>query len=583
MFLCLAVSASSPHRILPTRAPSYEFRNPHSSAPSSPSIRQDYDTARTSASQVSTNPIRRVLRQQNIPYCCPLNRDTVNLPRQACVESRNEIQFLFRRPRRSQIAGLEHSMLRALVLCIVLLPTSVSASDKLLGVWQSAEEDIRLDILDGFKPNRGAVLSIENGSTTKVGSWETKDLDTELKIGWSSDTVRFRGADSFEWRNKVYNRSDDIVENNVILLKKDEPAFVDRITKHGWLTSTEGERAIFKSTFSIDSGVAELYTETGELKGLGPWGISSGVLKIHDKVIVEARVSDNYLIGQDHRDNFVVFLATQDVEPQRRIELAKTREDFLSKLLTDTWRKTRYGTNYYYKFRNVEGPLKGRVLKLEEDKFEGSSVWEYSPSTGAIKVGYTDYVGGLVVGNTLALLKEDGEQEFYQQTPDGPGRVFSMSDVTAHRVNETQMEELKSILDGQFQLRSYLYSFEFKEDGRTGYVHEWRSVPFAIAGQQLSNRLLSKTELIYSLEEFLIFDDNFSLKRDATASRLRPKTDAEAAEDQEAMEHKLKTLGETSLLLLVTDVNGECPRIRAALPFNGGYRRNSSGRTVTTA
>ena len=144
---------------------------------------------------------------------------------------------------------------------------------------------------------------------------------------------------------------------------------------------------------------------------------------------------------------------------------------------------------------------------MKNDSFEGATVWEYSPSTGALKIGYTDYVGGLVVGNTLALLKENGEQEFYQQQPNGPGRVFSMSDVSLHRVNETKISDLKPILDGQFQLGDYLYSFEFKGDNRTGYVHQWRSVPFTVVGQELVNAIASDTEVIYSLEEYVIFDE----------------------------------------------------------------------------
>lgn len=447
-------------------------------------------------------------------------------------------------------------MLRLLALALFLMPSWAFANAQLIGVWQNVEEDIRLDILDGFKPNRGAVLSIEKDKKTNIGSWESKELDITIKLGWRSGVVRFRGSDSFEWENKIFNRSLNIVEDDIVLLKEDENAFIDGIVRGVWLTSNEGENAIFKSTFSVDSGVVELYASTGELKALKPWGISSGVLKIDDSVIVEARISENYLVGQDHRDNFVVFLAAHETEEQGRIELSKQRENFLSKLLTDTWQQPYFRGYYYYKFRSVEGPLKGRVLRLENDSLEGASVWEYSPSTGALKIGYTDYIGGLVVGNTLALLKENGDQEFYQQRPDGSGRVFSMSDVKSHRVNETNVRDLKSILDGQFQLEDYLYSFEFKDDGRTGYVHKWRSVPFAVAGQQLANEFLSKAEVIYSVEEYLLFDERFALRRDATESRLRPKTDAQVAEDRQAMESKLETLGQTSIVLRITDIDG---------------------------
>ena len=64
------------------------------------------------------------------------------------------------------------------------------------------------------------------------------------------------------------------------------------------------------------------------------------------------------------------------------------------------------------------------------------------------------------------------------------------------------------------------------------------------------------TEVVHSLEEYLILGDGFALKRDASASRLRPKTDAEVAEGQRAMEEKLETLDQTSVLLRITDLNG---------------------------
>ena len=449
-------------------------------------------------------------------------------------------------------------MLRFLVLAFLLMPNFAFAKSELTGVWQSVEEDIRLDILDGFKPNRGAVLSIEKGEETEVGSWESNEQGITLSVGWSSDEVQFIGTDTIEWRRKRFTRSTGITEEGVVLLKGDENAFIDQLTGGVWLTSDEGENAIFKSTFSIDSGVLALYARSGELESLRSWGISSGVLKIGDSVIVEARISENYLVGQDHRDSFVVFRAAYEAEEQGRIELSKQREDFLSNLLTDTWQRPKYGGGYYYyKFRSVEGPLKGRVLHLENDTFKGSSVWEYSPSTGALKIGYTDYIGGIAVGDTLALLEEDGDQVFYHKKPDGPGKVFSVSDVRTYRVNEVDLGDLNRTLDGQFQRDGYLYSFEFKDDGRTGYVHKWRSEPFFVTGQRFaSDAFYPEAEIIYELEEYLLFDDVFAVKRDATESRLKPKTDAQVAEDRQAMEKKMESLGQTSVVLRVTDLEG---------------------------
>lgn len=116
-------------------------------------------------------------------------------------------------------------MLRFLALALFLIPNFAFAKAELIGAWQSVEEDIRLDLLDGFKPNRGAVLSIEKGEETEVGSWESNEQDITLTVGWSSGEVKFIDSDTFEWRRKKFTRSSDIIEEDVVLLKGDENAF----------------------------------------------------------------------------------------------------------------------------------------------------------------------------------------------------------------------------------------------------------------------------------------------------------------------------------------------------------------------
>ena len=447
-------------------------------------------------------------------------------------------------------------MLRQLLCVLVIVPHLALASGQITGVWESADENLRFDILDGFKPNRGAVLSISNGNETEVGWWEVKNSETSIRVGWTTGSIVFRGPDSFEWQDKFFTRRSAIVEGDVVFLKENETEFINRMKTNIWLTSSEGEQSVFKSTFSLDAGVVEVYSNTGDLKALDSWGVSSGVLKIDDTVIVEARASDDYLIGQNHEDEFVVFRAIRGTMPQGRIELAEQREEFLTKLVTDTWQQTYYSGYYYFEFRPVEGPLKGRVIHLENESFEGARVWEYSPSTGALRIGYTDYVGGLVIGDTLALLEEDGDQEFYKRKPEGVGRTFTVADVGVYQVNETKMLDIRSVLEGQFQYDDYLYTFEFDQDARTGFIHKWRSEPFATIGQQLSNEFLGQIEVVYALNEYFFFDERFALKRDASASRLRTKTEGEVIEDQKELRKKLESLDDTTIVLRVTDLKG---------------------------
>ena len=457
-------------------------------------------------------------------------------------------------------------MLRILLVLFLMAPSIALADERIRGIWVNADDNIRLDILDGFKPNRGAILVIEDGTETSVGTWETTDSTTTLQIDWLSSPVTFWANDTFEWNNKGFKKQQEINEEDVILLRQDEAGFLHKLTSSVWLSSTEGQTSTFTSTFSTDSGVVEILSKEGGLDSLDSWGIASGVLKIGSEVIIAARASRGYITGLNERDNFVVFRSTDPVSPQTRADLANQRVEFLAQLVTDTWQQSFYGSYRDYKFRPIEGPFRGRRFYLVDDRLERFATWEYSPSTGAIKIGYTEYVGGLVIGNNLALLEEDGDQEFYRRKPGGIDKSFTVADVRTHAINETRGAEFAAILSGQFQKDSYLYSFEFNEDGRTGYMHEWRSQPFTITGHELAIELFREAENVFEVEDFVLFDDRFVLKRDATASRLRSKTQREILEDKVSMEERLQELGKTNLILRVRGVNGNSRDI--VLPFS---------------
>ena len=403
-----------------------------------------------------------------------------------------------------------------LLVLLLMIPGIAVADERILGVWVNADESIRLDILDGFKPNRGAVLVIENGVETRIGDWETKGSVTSMQIGWRSSVVTFWAPDTFEWRDTAFKKQGGITEENVVLLKRDETGFIDTLTGYVWLTTTEGKTSRFQSTFSTDSGVVETLSRDGNLASLNSWGVASGVLKVGRNVIIEARASQEYMIGINERDEFVIFRAMRPVSMPDWADLASERAEFLTLLVTDTWQQAYFDTYRDYKFRPIEGPFRGRRVYLDNGSLEGTATWEYSLSTGALKIGHTEYVGGLVVGDLLALLEEDGDQTFYKRKLGGSGRIFTVADVKSHNINETKGLELAVALSGQFQRESYLYSFEFNEDNRTGYMHQWRSEPFTITGHELTTKLLRKAEKIYEVEDLVLFDDRFTLKRDAT-------------------------------------------------------------------
>ena len=284
-------------------------------------------------------------------------------------------------------------------------------------------------------------------------------------------------------------------------------------------------------------------------------------------MLLEARVTENYLVGQNEDDDFIVLRAGAKVKGAARVDLAEQRRRFLNALVTDAWYQ--YITSSYvieHRFRPIEGQYKGRAIQLEENKLTGVGTWEYSPSTGVLRYAYEEYVGGAVIGRTLALINQEGEQVFFGRKPNGADRTFTLSDVRVHKVDETRPVELADLLSGQFQHDDYLYSFEFNSDGRRGFIHKWRSIPFVVAAHEISSEeVIDDTETIYSVEDFVLFEDNGILKRDATASRLRPKTEAEAHADVDAMEEKIQKLTQNRLVLRITGHKGEVTTV--ALPF----------------
>ena len=452
------------------------------------------------------------------------------------------------------------------LLVLLIFPGIALSNEDLVGVWENSERNIRLDILDGFKPNRGAVLIISNGTDTDIGVWEKRDSEITLTMGYTNSKVDFFDADGFLWNRKSFKRQQEINEAGIIVLRQDESGFIDGLTGNVWLTSNEGRTSVFKSTFSVDSGVVETFSNEGELYALASWGVSSGVLKIDDAVIVEARMSRSYMIGLDDRDNFVVLKAVSPTSVHSRADLARQRSEFLKLLVTDLWQqKQKYRADRDYKFRPIEGPLKGRRVRLMNDRLDASDTWEYSPSTGALKIGYTEYIGGIVIDDTLALVEDDGDQAFYRRKPGGSDKEFTVSDVRETSINETQGRNLASILSGQFQNGKYLYLFEFNEDGRTGYMHEWRSEPFSVAGHQFSNLLTGDTNSVFEVEDLLMFGERFVLKRDSSASYLRPKSPTEVDADMKSMEEKLSKIGRSTLVLKIKDREGEIYEID--LPF----------------
>lgn len=398
-------------------------------------------------------------------------------------------------------------------------------------MWLDTENGMRLDILDGFKPNQGAVLVIRKLGDTSIGHWQLSNGEFVLKLNFSKRPVKFLSATQFSIRDQVFTRKEEFSDSQVVTLKGDESGFIQRLTSLRWTTSKEGGAAIFKSTFANDSGVAEFYDAKGKLQKLTTWGISSNVLRIGNTTLVEARASQTYLVGLSDRDRFTIYRASASLAPSVRTSLDKQRKAFLDALVTDAWSTVRFGNELKHRFRPVESELKGRLVTTKAGRLSNSAVWEYSPSSGALKIGHTDYVGGVLVGGTLALLRSNAKQVFYKRRAGGRGRKFTIADVTTLPIAENEASKIRALFQGQFQRGDYLYTFEFAKNNLNGFVHKFRSEPFTIAGQRISNDLVGRRKVAYAFEDLLALDEALVLKRDMRESRLRAKTDDEARTD----------------------------------------------------
>ncbi len=143
-------------------------------------------------------------------------------------------------------------MIGFLFLALMMLTGTVFADDRLLGIWENKKEGMRLDILDGFKPNRGAILAIEQRGETRIGYWETTESGTKLEVSWKEGPVTFDGSELFVWREKIFRKVRGVTEDAVVALRQDQAGFVDGLLGNVWVTSGqlgEYKQLVFKSTF----------------------------------------------------------------------------------------------------------------------------------------------------------------------------------------------------------------------------------------------------------------------------------------------------------------------------------------------
>jgi hypothetical protein len=449
---------------------------------------------------------------------------------------------------------------------LLLCSTSVISNEALIGSWQN-DEGLKMDLMRGFKPNVGPVIYWEDEEVSEIQTWKVNPNSNELEIYYESGIYDISSDgnqlywNTASWKDKedlLWKKIDDIESKNVINIKKDPDAFVNILTSALWSSNVKkNDHKEFTKTFSSTSGILSGFNIERELDDLQSWGVASGVFTIgSSNLYVEALISDKYLIAVDANDNFLVLYKGDVTEELERITLKDSREQFLSSLTTGAWKKiSSYSPDSIFRFRPIEGELKGRVFVENDSKLISSSVWEYSPATGAFKEGYTEYLSGLNIGDLLVFVDKDGKQNALYRDNSVELIEFSTSDVDNISISERSTTETKNTLNRQMSIGNGndFTLFEFNIDNRTGYFHEWTSYPFQITGEalQIDDYYPSKFEQLYLIEDYVVFDESFSKKIDTRKSRMKPKTDIESKEDSVKAIEVLDTESKVSLKIKI--------------------------------
>jgi hypothetical protein len=446
----------------------------------------------------------------------------------------------------------------SLCIFLVISTASVTASQTLTGFWVSADGKTSYEIIDGFKANRGAVLAIYADSRTELGSWEFIDGSYELHLGWYSDKVTFVRDDVIQYRREAYTRNEDIGESEVISVKTNQASFIDKLTSTTWQDVENNRTVNFRTTFSSDSGVVEQFSIEGELEGFNSWGVGSGIFKIGSMTLIESRVSDQYIIGMEQSDSFMVYKSNGSASQVDRTNIKEERDLFFAALTTDAWFTVgSYTPVTIHRFRPIESELKGRVIQTRDDKLYTWNVWEYSPDSGAIRIGYTSYIGAVLVGDTMAFIDSSGDQQYYRRVIGGDNHRFTLGDVTSIPLSENNIEKIATLLNGQFQVGEYIYRFEFSENSLEGRLHKFVSEPFKIIGNRFNNTVIGNSQRLWAVEDVVIFDERNLLKRDTQKVWLKPLSEQEAVEMLSATKAATQSLMEKHVIVRVRTKDGK--------------------------
>ncbi len=444
-----------------------------------------------------------------------------------------------------------------LVLLFVLLLAPLSA--EIAGTWQRDDSKLEFEILPTIDGKYGSFMVIEGGEATDSGFWRVDDEQYSLTLGYSSGNVKVVNEDLFIWRSSAYTRTDDVPEAPAVTIKDDSTSFVEQLLSVQWKNFNEKKTYLFRRTFSLTEGVVEIFDFDGELVELKAWSISSGILKVGSNLYVNAFASEQHMSCLTSSNRVHTFLATTEISESVRTSIQEDREAFLKAFTTGTWRlvSTIWADRIHH-FFPVESELKGRMVAKRSGNYDNWSQWEYSPSTGALKIGYSNYVGAMIVGPTLALIDSSGSQTFYYRQINKDDRQYSLKNVTLIQLNERNADQIAKALEGYFQSTSQTYYFEFSPETLNGYLHTFTSKPLSLSGNRLRSDNLGYgyADRLWLVDDMLIFDESNLLIRENKQVRLKPLSDEESEKELLRNRELATQAKETTAQLVLTTTGG---------------------------
>lgn len=446
------------------------------------------------------------------------------------------------------------------LLILITLPGHTLANERFLGSWESSS-GTKFHIVNGFRSGLGPVLIQEPDGEIITTNWIDEGGKFQITYGWTDYNLSLISKDaalltSDYSANISLIRSEDPDESNQIDIKQQSEGFVDALVAREWITPL-GD-LVFKSTFSEDSGVATTSTSDKPVESVY-WAVSSDILKFGDALLLEAKITNEYLVALDEYDNFIVFKSLSDAPSLQKTNLESEKEKFFNLLLSGEWYTEDYSGKSIYKFRPVFGDLSGILFQTQNDQLISDMTWEYSPSSGTLDLGYYKYPGAVIVNNTLAFKDVNGDQYFYNRYSEGPMKRFTLSDVTTIPLNEFSVSKVKDGLNMQLQRGDHLHLFEFQDDGLKGFVHQYRSSEFEISGETMSNAFINDANKLFKVEDFVIFNSDWgpiTYKMDASESRLKPKSDSESVIDAQKQELLKSTHLDKRLIVRIKSKDG---------------------------